>query len=179
MKDAFSNSAWGLEPYACILLWCSNEMAKGLAAIIGLVLRQDAIGIYTDNNDGFSHPVFTISTSDSSLFTKSDALLLMKKLTEHCTCFSAQFDEKGENIELHDFSNTEDQPISIERIQTIINRYFGTTNLFHITKSIGQSDLLEKKDYQNAINQAGRDSFNKLIELTRLHDDLYSKPEST
>jgi len=100
-------------------------------------------------------------------------------MIKHCTCLSAQFDENGENIELNGFANTNDKPISTGRIQTIIKRYFGRTNLFHITKSIGQSDHLEKKDYQNAINQAGLDSFNKLIELIRLHDDLYSKPEST
>jgi hypothetical protein len=178
-KDAFSNSAWGLEPYACILLSCSNEMAQGLAAIIGLALRQDAIGIYTNNNDGYSHPVFTISKSDGALFTENDGLILMNRVTNYCKGLSAQFDENGRNIEFHDFENTIDESVSIEDIKFIINKYSGPKNLYQVTKAIRQSSLLEKEDYQNAINKAGFDSFSKLIELTRLHDGLYDKSEST
>lgn len=174
-KDAFSRSAWGLEPYACVLLTCSMELAKGLAAIIGLSLRQDAIGIFAGDNDGFSHPVFTLSTCDGSLIEKADALILMKVITKHCSALASQFDEYGQNIELHDFENTNDTTVSIKRIQTIINRYFGMNNEFRITKDIGHSELLESDNYENAIKQAGLDLPSKLIALTRLHDDLYGK----
>jgi hypothetical protein len=174
-KDAFSNSAWGLEPYACLVLLCSNEIARGLAAIIGLAFRQDAIGIYTNNDDVPTHPVFTVTKSDNSLFTQEETLILMKRITKPCTSLSGQFDKNCRNIELHDFENKNDK--SLQQIQIITNHLVG--NLYHITESTGQSDLLEKDQYQNAINQAGFQSFSKLIELTRLHDDLYRKSEST
>ena len=177
-KDAFSQGTWGLEPYACLLLSsCSKERAKGLAAIIGLALRQDAIGIFADDNDGFSHPVFTLSKCDGSLIEKADALILMKVITKHCPALASQFDEYGRNIELHDFENNNDTTVSIKRIQTIINRYFGMNNKFRIKKDIGHSELLESDNYQSAIKQADLDSPSKLIELTRLHDDLYGKTQ--
>ena len=59
---------WTLRLYVIILF-----KGKGgrLAAIIGLVLRQDAVGIFIDNDGGLSHPVFTLSTRDSSLIEKN------------------------------------------------------------------------------------------------------------
>lgn len=175
-KDAFSNSSWGLEPYACLLLSCSHEIAKGLAALIGLALRQDAIGIYFNGGNGVFHSVFTISKLDDLLITKDDALKLMVEISEHYKCLSGQFDAYGKNLEFHDFENSLDKSISIERIKKIINKYYGKDNLFHITKTIGQSDLLEKGDYKSAIDKAGFQPFSKLIELIQRQGDLYDKP---
>jgi hypothetical protein len=178
-KDAISNTnTWGLEPYACILLTCSKKMANGVAAIVGLALRQAAIGIYTNSDDGFSHPVVTVSMPDG-LNTEADILKLMKEVTEGCPCLSAQFDENGENIEFHDFGSENDKSISIEYIQTIISSYCGATDLFQVTKSTSNSYLLEKEDYQVAINRAGLQSYSALIELTRSHDYSYDKLKST
>jgi hypothetical protein len=178
-KDTFSNSAWGFEPYACILLPYSNEMVKGLASIIGHALQQDAIGIYSDSDEGFPHPVFTISTSDGSLFTQNDAFILMKQIPKHCPGLAGQFDKHGRNIELHNFENASEKPLSIQRIKTIINIYFGINNLFRITESIDKSDLLEKEDYQHFIQQTDLELSSLCNELIQLHYNLYGEPQST
>lgn len=176
-KDAFSQGAWGLEPYACVLLLCSEELAKGIAAIIGLALRQDAIGIFPGDNSGFLHPVFTLSKCDGSLIEKTDALILMKVITKHCSALASQFDQNGRNIELHDFGSTNETTVSIRRLQAIINRYFGMNNEFRIEKDIGSSELLESDNYQTVIEKAGLGGLSALINLTHLHNDLYGKTQ--
>jgi hypothetical protein len=49
-------------------------MAKDLASIIGLALRQDDADIYPNIGDNFSHSVFTVLPLDSSLTTEPGAL---------------------------------------------------------------------------------------------------------
>jgi hypothetical protein len=154
-------------------------MASGIAAIIGLALRQDAIGIFTANSNDSPHPVFTVKTSDGSLISKSKAITLMKIVTKDHKCLSAQFDKDGQHIEFHDYENSNDEHTSIHRIQRTIDRNLGTNHLFQLTKSSSQSSLLEQKDYQKAIEKAGLEPFSKLIDLTRLHDQFYNKAEST
>lgn len=173
-KDFFSLSEWGLEPYTCILLSCSYELARGLAAIVGLALRQDAIGIYTDElDDSLSHRVFTISSSCNSPISKHKALKLMKKIIKHYEYLSAQFDEYGQAIEFHDFGHEYKEQNLIEELQITINEYF-EKDLFEVKESVGKSFLLEKKDYEEASKQAQLVQLSELIKLTRLHDKLYN-----
>ncbi|CAF1497613.1 unnamed protein product, partial [Adineta steineri] len=42
-NELFSISAWGMEPYTGVILHCSETKARGVAAIFGLALRQEAI----------------------------------------------------------------------------------------------------------------------------------------
>ena len=178
-KDAFSISEWGIEPYACVVLSCSHHVARGTAAIIGLALRQDAIGIFTDNSNDSPHPVFTVTTSDGSLITKTKSMQLMKIVTKNYKCLSSQFDQDGQYIEFHDFQNSNDQQISTHHIEQTINRNLGTNHLFQLKKSSSHSSLLEKQDYEKAIKEADLEPFSTIIKLTRLHDELYDISEST
>jgi hypothetical protein len=154
-------------------------MAKAIGAIIGLALRQDAIGIFTANSNDSPHPVFTVKTFDGSLIPKTKAITLMKIVTKDHKCLSAQFDKDGQHIEFHDYENSNDEQISTDRIQRTIDRNLGTNHLFQLTQSSSHSSLLEQKDYEKAIEQAGLQPFTKLMDLTHLHDQCYNKPEST
>jgi hypothetical protein len=173
IKNLFSMSTWGLEPYTCITLTCSNEMANGLAAIIGLALRQDAIGIYSDNSDdSLSHRVFTISSSSNSTFSNRKALRLMKKIIKTYEYLSAQFDASGQSIEFHDFEDKYKEQTLVEELQIIINKYF-ENNSFEVKESNGKSKLFGKDDYEEAINEAKLVQLSELIKLTRLEDESY------
>ena len=147
-KDVFSMSRWGLEPYTSISLSCSNEMAYGWAAIIGLALRQDAIGVY--NDDSLPHRIFTVSSSCNATISNRKALKLMKKITKKYEYLSAQFDESGQLIQFHDFEDKYKEQRLIEQLQIDVNKYF-ENDLFVVKESISKSNLLEKKEYDEAI----------------------------
>jgi hypothetical protein len=176
-EDAFSNSEWGLEPYACISYSCSNEIAKGLAAIIGFAFRQGAIGIYSDNSNDPPHPVFTITSSDNSYITKTVTRRIIEIISMDYKDLSAQFDEHGQELEFHDFQGKYDMKITVQALNNIVNGYFKNA-FFQVNDSIGRSSLLEKKDYEEEIKQAGLECLYNLIKMTRLHDESYNKPRS-
>ena len=175
-KNTFSQSEWGLEPYTCIRFSCTKRLAKGLAAVLGIALKQAAVGIFTHDDEIPSHPMFTISTSDTP-FTEREQIVLIKLITENCTHLSAQFDKSGENLEFHDFCNEKHHSISFDEIQTVINKYYEPKNLFLIKANRSRSELLEEKDYENAINEADLQVCGKMIKLTQASDDLYDKPQ--
>jgi hypothetical protein len=177
--DAFSRShTWGLESYACIEVSCSRTTALGYAALIGYALKQAAIGIFNNDMNDDVHDFFIVLSSSGSSISNDQALELMLNVTDQYQSLTAQFDAKGQAIEFHNFDGNNLQEIPVDDLSTIINNY-SEKDLLQVKKSTGKSSLLEKKDYEEAINKAGLQQQRCLIDLVRLDDKLFNASEST
>jgi hypothetical protein len=177
--DAFSIShTWGLESYACVELTCSRTTAKGYAALIGYALKQAAIGIFNNDMNDDLHDFFIVLSSSGSSISNDQALQLMLNVTNQYQSLTAQFDAKGQAPEFHNFEGNNLQEIPVDDLSTIINNY-SENDLLQVKKSTGKSSLLEKKDYEEAINKAGLQQQRCLIDLVRLDDKLFNASEST
>ncbi|UJR29279.1 hypothetical protein I4U23_010493 [Adineta vaga] len=174
-KPTFSKSTWGLEPYTGLILYGSHQMIMGIAALIGVALRQDAIGVFADHYP--PHRVFTVKSRDPSLAKGQKALQLMDTIVRSHDNLCGQFDATGEYLEFHEFENSALSITTIQALENTIRRH-GTHEPYEITESVSQSDLLEKKNYENAIKKANLEMYLDMINLTRASDKLYNKIES-
>ena len=187
LRDAFSTTEeWGLEPYASLIFESSDlKRVEGMAAILGQIFQQDAVGIFDEeddyralpigtNIDTFSiHQLFVISAlegEEGSPIPGTDARIIMKIIREHYPFLSGQFGRTNQTIELHDFGN-EGTGITVNHIQRILT----ARNLsYQVTRGEAKSELLEQQNYDKAIEQAGFELLADVIELVRLQDTVHN-----
>ena len=181
LRDGFSETQeWGRLHYFYVKVVGTQSIAFGVAALLGLLFRQDAIGIThplsRDDHQVLSwhqgrslssnfHPYFTVHLANS--ISRDTAIEIMKCV---CQCFSkisAQLDIWGKSIDFHDFSSSSD--LTNEDIETILNANFD--HKFVVKTKFAKSTLLNKGDYQQALHQLDLETnwMIKWDELIRKH----------
>jgi hypothetical protein len=161
VRDGLSETQrWG--PLHCFYVKVvgSQILAYGVAALIGALSNQDAIGIThlltEDDRRRFSlehgqplpedfHPYFTVHSL--SLISRDTSIEIMKRVCQYFSDISAQFDTSGKLIEFHDFSSSSN--CTKKDIEKVLNENF--YQKFQVTAEFGKSQLLNKNDYEQAL----------------------------
>lgn len=165
LHDGFSwTQEWGSIHTFYVKIIGSQSIAYGAAALLGKILKQNAIGIYhpiTEEDrqtlnakqgqvlpDNF-HQYFAIYW-DSAL--SSDMILkIIKNVCERFPELSGQLDISGQSIEFHDFYSTF-KGTSMQ-IEEALKENF--QQIFRVETQFSKSTLLVKYDYHQAISGLG------------------------
>lgn len=160
-----------------------------MAAIIGQIFRQDAIGIFDEEEDyqdqqvgwilnGFQiHRFFAISRSDASgtsIAWNEDGRILMSAIRTVFENLSGQFGRSNDTIELHEFGNY-NQEVTADQIKDTILECFNNPNhSYQVVERKAKSILLLADQYDQAIEAAELELLATLIKVIRLHDTVYN-----
>jgi hypothetical protein len=165
LHDGFSQTQqWGPIHTFYVKVMGSQSIAYGVAALLGTMLKQDAIGIYhpitkddrqiLNSNQGRAlpdnfHQYFTVY-SDNAM-SCGTTLKIIKNVCERFPELSGQLDTSGQSIEFHDFDS------SFKGTSAQIEEAFKENfqQVFRVKTQFTKSTLLKKYDYQQALTASG------------------------
>jgi hypothetical protein len=165
LHDGYSQTQqWGPIHTFYVKVIGSQSIAYGVAALLGTILKQEAIGIYhpitkddrqiLDSKQGRVlpdnfHQYFTVY-SDSPI-PCGTILKIIKNVCEHFPELSGQLDTSGQSIEFHDFDSSFKGTSA--KIEETLNENF--QQVFRVETQFSKSTLLKKYDYQQALTASG------------------------
>ena len=165
LQDGISQTQqWGLIHTFYVKILGSQSMTYGTAALLGTMLKQQAIGINhpltKDDHLILSsthgqplpnnfHQYFTVYSP--SLILRSTTLKIIETVCERFPALSGQLDTSGQSIEFHDFDLSY-KGTSAE-IEEILKENFQQT--FQVRRHFAKSTLLTRNDYQQALDASG------------------------
>jgi hypothetical protein len=165
LQDGISQTQqWGSIHHFYVKVLGSESIAYGAAALLGTMLKQDAIGIYhpltRDDHlilnsthgqplpDNF-HQYFKVYSA--SPISRSTSSKIIQNVCERFPALSGQLDTSGQSIEFHDFDLLfKDTSAQIEGILKD-----NSQQMFQVTRHFAKSTLLTRNDYQQAITASG------------------------
>jgi hypothetical protein len=153
LRNGFSDTdEWGTEPFFYMEVIGSESTAYGVAALLGMTFKQDAIGIIypvTKENQLLLKDFHSYFLVHSISFNQP--IEMMQHVRKFCPKLSGQLDILGASIEFHDFDSF--SSCTCDDIEHILNIEYQRS--FKVTKRYSMSRLLEKPKYQEAINKLG------------------------
>ncbi|CAF1347324.1 unnamed protein product [Adineta steineri] len=165
LHDGISHTQkWGSIHHFYVKVIGTKSIAYGAAALLGTILKEDAIGIYhpltKDDRlilnskhgqplpDNF-HQYFTIYSTSPILY--STTLKIIEIICKRFPTLSGQLDTLGQSIEFHDFD------ISFKgtsaQIEETLKENF--EQIFQVKTHFSKSTLLTRNEYQEALNASG------------------------
>ena len=174
LRDGYSQThPWGRLHYFYVKVVATETIALGVAALLGLLFRQEAIGIThplsedahqgsrSNSSSSHFHPYFIVHLANP---TSHDTA--MKIMEYVCQCFpqlSAQLSASGKSIEFHDFSSSSN--LTHEDIEKILKTHFDQK--FVVETGFVKSSLINRRDYQQALHRMNIE-MNRTVEWPEL-----------
>ena len=162
LQDGISHTQqWGPIHHFYVKVIGSETLANGTAALLGQILKQDAIGIYhpltKDDHLLLSskqgqplpdncHPYFTVDSS--SPISPRTTLKIIEKVCERFQELSGQLDTSGQSIEFHDFDLSFKGTSA--QIEAVLNQ--NCQQRFQVKTHFAKSTLLTRNDYRPALD---------------------------
>ena len=165
-----STKNWGLEPYSCYRIRGEWQEVRGVAALLGYMLHQDAVGIFMDDDtDEPKHTFFKIFLQNQNNTTK-DKMRIIHEIHAKYPMLSTQMSSDGKSVEAHDYTSEESQ-IEASDIARALDAHGQSCS---VARSTAASVLVEKKQYEEAIIEGGFETHYLAIETVRQHQLLFS-----
>jgi hypothetical protein len=165
LHDGFSQTQqWGPIHNFYVKVIGSESIANGVAALLGTMFKQYAIGIYhpltkddrqiLDSNQGQPlpdnfHQYFTVYSA--SPISDDTTLKITGNVCERFPDLSGQLDTSGQSIEFHDFDSVFKGTSA--QIEEALKENF--QQVFRVKTQFAKSTVLEKYHYQQALNTSG------------------------
>jgi hypothetical protein len=166
----------------------TQELAFGVAALLGAVFGQDAVGICsrpTESDldvwksshgqklpDGVHRLISVRPQNKTGLMTSDIGEDIMKHIREEFSGLSGQLDLFGRSIEFHEYG-TPHEKFSDVTIKQILEKKLDQS--YRAKELLAKSHLLEAKDYEIALNKSGLIVTDLIgcIKLAREHASLF------